>query len=138
MRNPIAFNFQLAVWLSILGGIATLVAPDLIFPDDIRDPLHNIFLIIIGYLVVGQLGLWACRYSRGSRSEALVMAYTFLATAVGAKFFAMRNDLPLADGFIVALLYLGGSHALYYFAAPGKTETSPISDPGTRGREPKT
>ena len=82
----IAFNFQFAVWLSIVGGIAALNYPDFIVPDNdgMYGPLRNNFLIVIGYLVFSQLGLWFFRYLKGSRIEALIMAYTFFATAVGA------------------------------------------------------
>jgi hypothetical protein len=120
----INFNFHFSVWLSILGGIAALNFPDLVIPDNdgMYGPLRNNFLIAVGYLVFSQIGLWYVRYLRGSRFEALIMAYTFLATAAGAKFYGAVNGLPVSDIFVASLLYLGFSHGIYYFAGRGKAD----------------
>lgn len=117
-KKLVTFNFYFSVWLSIIGGIAAFNFPDFILPDeeDMYGPLRNNLLIAVGYLVLGQIGLWYFRYLRGSRFEALFMAYTFLATAAGATVFADVNGLPVSRLFIATLVYLGLSHGLYYFA----------------------
>lgn len=115
----IAFNFHFSVWLSILGGVAVFNFPDFIVPDDgegTYGPLRNNFLIVMGYLVISQLGLWYFRYLKGSRLEALFMAYTFFATATGAKVYGTLNDLPVSDTFVAVVAYLAVSHGLYYMA----------------------
>lgn len=124
----IAANFHLSVWLSILGGIAALNFPDLIVPDEegFLGPLRNNLLIAVGYLLVGQIGLWYLRYLRGSRVEAAFMAYTFLATAAGAKFYGEVNGFPVSNAFLGILLFCGFSHGLYYFAGRSKPE-EPVS-----------
>lgn len=118
----ITLNFHLSVWLSILGGITALNFPEFIVPDDdgFYGPLRNNILIAVGYLLAGQIGLWYLRYLKGSRLEAVVMAYTFLATAAGAKFYSEINGLPISNLFIGILLYCGVSHGLYYFAGRAK------------------
>ena len=120
----ITFNFHFAVWLSILGGIAAFNFPDFILVDDegMYGPLRNNLLIAVGYLVFSQIGLWYFRYLRGSRFEALFMAYTFLATAAGAKVFGEVNGLPISGVFIAVLVYLAFSHGLYYFAGRRREE----------------
>jgi len=117
-NNLISFNFHFAVWLSILGGAAVIGHPDFVVPDEdgMYGPLLNNFLIVIGYLVAGQLGLWYFRYLKGSRLEALIMAYTFFATAAGAKFYGAVNGLPISDAFIAVMAYLALSHGAYYAA----------------------
>lgn len=113
----ITFNFYFSVWLSIIGGIAFIVYPDLVVPDEegVYGPLRNNLLIAIGYLVISQIGLWFFRYIHGSKFEALFMAYTFLATAAGASFYGNVNSLPVSTTFVSALVYLAFSHGLYYF-----------------------
>ena len=124
----VSINFHFSVWVSILGAIAVLNYPDVIVPDadGLYGPLRNNLLIAVGYLLVGQLGLWYLRYLRGSRFEAILMAYTFLATAAGAKFFGEVNGLPVSNVFIGVLLYCAFSHGLYYFfgRAGGETQAS--------------
>ncbi|SMF93815.1 hypothetical protein SAMN02949497_1107 [Methylomagnum ishizawai] len=125
IQKLVSFNFHFAVWLSILGGIAVINHPDFIVPDDdgMYGPLLNNFLVVIGYLVFSQLGLWYFRYLKGSRIEALIMAYTFFATAVGAKFYGMVNNLPVSDAFVMAMAYLAVSHGFYYAAGLMEAET---------------
>lgn len=122
----ITVNFHLSVWLSILGGLAVFNFPDFIVPDEegLFGPLRNNLLIAIGYLVLSQIGLWYFRYLRGSRFEALFMAYTFLITAAGAKFYATINGLPVSSLFLAGSLYVALSHGLYYFAGRIQTDES--------------
>jgi hypothetical protein len=65
--------------------------------------------------LLGQIGLWYVRYLKGGYFEALVMGYTFLATAFGASVYAEVNGLPVANSFIIALGYFAFAHGLYYF-----------------------
>jgi hypothetical protein len=120
----ITWNFYVAVWLSIIGGIAAFNFPEYVFPDEdgMYGPLRNNVLIAVGYLVLGQVGLWFFRYFKGSRFEALFMGYTFLATAAGAKFFAEVNGLPVTGLFIGSLVYFAVSHGLYYFSGKAQEE----------------
>lgn len=130
--HPLIYaNFHISVWISILGGLVALNAPDLIIPDDegFQGPLRNNLLIAIGYLLVGQIGLWLFRYLRESRLEAAVMAYTFIATAAGAKFYGAINGLPISNVFLGILLYCGISHGLYYFAGKNRAGESASSRP---------
>lgn len=124
----ISGNFHLSVWISIVGGIIALNFPDFIVPDgdSLYGPLRNNLLIAVGYLLAGQIGLWYVRYLRGSRLEAVIMAYTFLATAAGAKFYGAINGMPVSPVFLGILLYCSVSHGLYYFAGRGSTE-APVS-----------
>jgi hypothetical protein len=126
----ITLNFHVAVWLSILGGIAAFNFPDFVMPDEdgMYGPLRNNVLIAVGYLVFSQVGLWYLRYLRGSRFEAIFMAYTFLATAAGAKFFAEVNGLPITNFFIYSLLYLAFSHGLYYVAGKARNDQQVSSE----------
>lgn len=130
----IAFNFHFAVWLSILGGLAALNSPDIVVPydDGLYGPLRNNFLIAIGYLLFSQVALWYLRYLRGSRIEALVMAYTFFATAVGGKVYALVNGVPVSNIFFAVLIYLAISHALYYIA--GRVATGETDGPGSSAK----
>ena len=120
----ITLNFHLSVWISILGGIAALNFPDFVLPDEegLYGPLRNNLLFAVGYLLFGQIGLWYSRYLRCGRFEALFMAYTFFATAMGAKVYAAMNGLPVSDIFVAVLIYLAVSHGLYFFAGRGKTD----------------
>lgn len=114
----VSLNFHFSVWFSILGGIWLLNFPDFILPDsgELYGPLSNNFLIVVGYLVFSQLGLWYLRYLKGSRVEALFMGCTFVLTATGTEFYGMVNALPINDRFALALTYVGLSHGLYYLA----------------------
>jgi hypothetical protein len=124
MNRAVALNFRFAVWLSILGGIAALSNLNLIIPDTegLFGPLRNNLFIVVGYLLISQLMLWYFRYRRGSRIEALLMGLIFLLTAGSTAFYAMLNDLPISQIFILALVYLGMSHILYYFVQRIPTE----------------
>jgi len=125
----VSLHFHVAVWLSILGGIAIFNDPNLILPDEegLFGPLRNNLLIALGYLVFGQIGLWYTRYLKGGHFEALVMGYTFAAAAFGAKFYADVNGLPISGYFIVALAYFAFAQGLYSFVGrpQTRTETSP-------------
>lgn len=120
----ITINFYFAVWLSILGGAACFNFPEFVLPDEegLYGPLRNNLLFAVGYLVLGQIGLWYFRYLRGSRFEALFMGYTFLATAAGAKVYAEVNGLPVSASFMGVLVYLAVSHGIYYFAGRRRDE----------------
>jgi len=134
MNRAISLNFHLAVWLSILGGIAILSNLNLIIPDaeGVYGPLRNNLFIVVGYLLISQLMLWYFRYRRGSRIEALLMGLIFLLTAGGTEFYAMLNDLPISQIFALALVYLGLSHILYYFAERIAAEPHAERSPETK------
>lgn len=136
-QKLVTYNFHFAVWLSIIGGIAAFNFSDFIFPDadGLYGPLRNNLLIVVGYLVVSQIGLWYFRYQRGSRIEALIMAGSFLLTAAGAKVYAMVNGLPINDLFAVALVYFGVSHGAYYFAKPSPQDRRLSKAAGPSGRK---
>ena len=117
LRQIATAQFHLAVALSILCGIAVFSDPNLILPDEegLFGPLRNNLLIVVGYLLVGQIGLWGVRYIKGGYFEALVMGYSFAATAFGARIYADVNSLPISDTFSLALGYFALAHGLYYF-----------------------
>ena len=97
-------------------------------------PLRNNLLFAVGYLLLGQIGLWYVRYLKGGYFEALVMGYTFLATAFGAKVYAEVNGLLVSDYFVMALFYFAFAPVLYYFLGRPKspkssTETRHIDHP---------
>ncbi|HYE34650.1 hypothetical protein [Methylocaldum sp.] len=137
MNRAVALNFHFAVWLSILGGFAALNEPGLIIPDaeGLYGPLRNNLFIVVGYLLISQIGLWYFRYRRGSRIEALLIGFIFLLTAGGAEFYAMLNDLPIRQTFVLALVYLGFSHILYYFGKHRTAEPHAERAPETKRRE---
>ncbi len=130
IKNIVTWHFHLAVWLSVMCGIAAFNQPELVIPDEegLYGPLRNNLLFAVGYLMLGQIGLWALRYQKGGYFEALVMGYTFMATAFGAKIYAEVNGLPVSESFIMALYYFAFAHGLYYFLArpaSGQAEESP-------------
>ncbi|MGZ8215938.1 hypothetical protein [Methylomagnum sp.] len=126
----INFNFHFSVWLAILGGIAAFNFPDFIIPDEdgMYGPLRNNLLIAIGYLVFSEIGLWYFCYLRGGHFEALFMAYTFLATGLGAKFYGEINDLPVSGVLTGTALYIAASHGWYYFANRDKANETTSQD----------
>lgn len=126
----ISFNFHFSVWLAILGGILAFNFPDAIIPDEdgMYGPLRNNVMIAIGYLVFSEIGLWYFRYLRGGHFEALFMAYTFLATGLGAKFYSEINGLPVSGEFVGITLYIAASHGWYYFAGRDKTKEAASHD----------
>ena len=118
LKKFVTLHFHVAVWLSIIGGMVAFNAPDLVvMPDEegLYGPLRNNLLFAVGYLLIGQIGLWYFRYLKGGYFEALVMGYTFLATAFGAKVYADVNGLPVSSTFITVLFYFAFAHGLYYF-----------------------
>ena len=117
VQRFVTYHFHLAVWLSILAGIAAFNDPALVIADDegLYGPLRNNLLFAVGYLLLGQIGLWYVRYLKGGYFEALVMGYTFFVTAFGAKVYAEVNGLPVSSAFVMALTYFGFAHCLYYF-----------------------
>lgn len=118
MQRAISLNFRFAVWISILGGILVLSNFSLVVPDAAAfyGPMRNNLFVVVGYLVISQIVLWYLRYRRGSRNEALLMGLVFLLTAGGVAFYALLNELPISSPFIPALVYLGLSHILFFFA----------------------
>lgn len=129
LRKLVTYHFHFAVWLSILGGIAAFNRPDLVLADDegMYGPLRNNLLFAVGYLLLGQIGLWYLRYLKGGHFEALVMGYTFLATAFGAGVYAEVNGLPISSYFVMALFYFAFAHGLYYFLGRPDSAESPTS-----------
>ena len=117
LQKFVTLHFHFAVWLSIACGIAAFNNPELVLSDEdgMYGPLRNNLLFAVGYLLLGQIGLWYVRYLKGGYFEALVMGYTFLATAFGAKVYADVNGMPVSGYFIMALLYFALAHGLYYF-----------------------
>ena len=122
LRRMAILHFHLVVWLSIFGMIAIFKEPGLILSDEegLYGPLGNNLLIALGYLLVGQLGLWIFRYVKGGYVEALVMGYTFIATAIGAKVYAEVNGLPVTEWFSISLIYVAVAHGLYYLTRPSE------------------
>ncbi len=131
IKKLVTYHFYFAVWFSILCGIAAFNDPDLVIVDEegMFGPLRNNLLFAVGYILIGQIGLWALRYQKGGYLEALVMAYTFMATGFGARIYAEVNGLPVSNTFVMALFYFAFAHALYYFVARPKDPdaTSPHS-----------
>jgi hypothetical protein len=117
LQKLVTYHFHFAVWLSIFFGIAAFNDPALVMLDDegMYGPLRNNLLFAVGYLLLGQIGLWYVRYLKGGYFEALVMGYTFLATAFGASVYAEVNGLPVSSAFVIALVYFAFAHGLYYF-----------------------
>lgn len=119
LSRAVTYHFHLAVGISIGLGIFVFLDPDLILTDEegLYGPLRNNLLFAVAYLLLGQIGLWATRYQKGGHLEALIMAYTFLATALGSKIYAEVNGLPVSGQFMMVLLYLAVAHVLYYLQA---------------------
>lgn len=118
MNRLVSINFHFSVWLSILGGILLFNYPDWFFddPESLYGPLKNNLLIVVVYLVINQLACWFLRYTKRTRGhEALFMGFMFVLVAGGMKFYASINGLPLLDWLPLVALYIGVSHALYYF-----------------------
>ena len=131
IKKIVSLHFHVAVWLSIIGGILAFNNPDLVIVDDegIYGPLRNNLLFAVGYLLLGQIGLWYVRYLKGGYFEALIMGYTFLITALGARVYAEVNGLPVSGYFIGALFYFAFAHGLYYFfGRPASLDTENSSN----------
>lgn len=131
LQKLVTYHFHFAVWLSIVCGIAAFNDPGLVMNDDegMYGPLRNNLLFAVGYLLVGQIGLWYVRYLKGGYFEALVMGYTFLATAFGAGVYAEVNGLPVSNAFIIILFYFAFAHGLYYFLGkPASAESAGPAD----------
>ena len=127
-KKLITAHFHLAVFVSIGFGIAAFNEPDLVIMDEegLFGPLRNNLLFAVGYLLLGQIGLWWTRYQNGGYFEALLMGYTFLATAFGAKIYADVNGMPVSPTFVMALYYFAFAHFLYYFLArPKEADSDP-------------
>ena len=119
IKKLVTYHFFLAVWFSILCGIAAFNDPELVLIDEegMYGPLRNNLLFAVGYLLIGQIGLLALRYQNGGYFEALLMGYTFMATAFGARIYAEVNGLPVSGTFVMALFYFAFANGLYYFVA---------------------
>lgn len=126
LQKIVTFHFHFAVWLSIACGIAAFNHPELVLSDDegLYGPLRNNLLFAVGYLLLGQIGLWYVRYMKGGHFEALVMGYTFLATGFGARVYADVNGMPVSDYFVTALFYFAFAHGLYYFLGRPREDAS--------------
>lgn len=124
LNRFLTYHFHLAVGLSIGLGILVFNEPDLILVDEegLYGPLRNNLLFAVAYLLLGEIGLWATRYQKGGYFEALIMAYTFLATALGSKIYAEVNGLPLSGRFMMVLLYFALAHVLYYLVGMRKPQ----------------
>ncbi len=132
LHRLVTYHFHFAVWLSIFCGMAAFNNPDLVIADDegMYGPLRNNLLFAVAYLLLGQIGLWYVRYLKGGHFEALVMGYTFLATAFGAQVYAEVNGLPVSRYFMMALVYFAFAHGLYYFLGkPARPETGAHPSP---------
>ena len=116
IRHIATGQFYFAVVLSILCGFLVLGDPDLMLPseDSLFGPLRNNLLIAVGYLLVGQIGLLLVRYLKGGHFEALVMGYSFAATAFGSRIYAEINGLPISPTFTLMLGYFAVAHGIYY------------------------
>ncbi|BCX82479.1 hypothetical protein MIT9_P2065 [Methylomarinovum caldicuralii] len=119
MQNLIRFNFYLAVLVSVVGGIAVLFKPSLVFPQLLQSygPLARNLLLIVFYLVVIQLIMWAFRYRHSGYLEALFMGCLMLMAAVGIPFYSEINGLPRSPVLVGALTYCGISHLIYFIYA---------------------
>jgi hypothetical protein len=120
VQKAIQINFQLAVLVSILGGVGVLLKPELIFSEVLQlyGPLTRNLLLVIGYLVVMQVLLFIFR--QGGYFEALVIGVVFLLTALGIPFYSYVNGIPLNLPLLTALAYCGLSHLAYFAWSYGR------------------
>jgi len=129
IQKIVTLHFHFAVWLSIACGIAAFNHPERVLSDDegLYGPLRNNLLFAVGYLLLGQIGLWYARYLKGGHFEALVMGYTFLATGFGARVYADVNGMPVSGYFVTALFYFALAHGLYYVLGRPREDVSRIT-----------
>lgn len=120
MHLLIALNFQLSVWLSIIGGIFLINRGELFFADasSLYGPLENNLIMAAAYLVLMQLAAWWARYTRRFRLrlETLLMGFVFLGVSGGLQIYAQANQLPIPDWLTQACLYVAFSHLLYFWS----------------------
>ena len=120
MHLLISLNFQVSVWLSIVGGIVLINQADLFFADagSLYGPLQNNLVLIAAYLSLMQLAAWWARYTRRfkRRIETLLMGFMYLGVAGGLQIYAQANQLPLQDWLAEVCLYVAFSHLLYFWS----------------------
>jgi len=120
MHLLIALNFQLSVWLSVIGGIVLINHAEFFFADagNLYGPLENDLILATACLTLIQLAAWWARYSRRFklRLETLLMGLVFLGASGGLQIYAQANQLPIQGWLAQACLYAAFSHLLYFWS----------------------
>jgi len=120
LKKAVWINFNFAVLAQIIGSIALLNNPSLLFGEELYfyGPLRNNLLIITTNLAGIQLVLWMTRYTKNGYAEALLMGLFLILCGFGTRVYSATNSIPLDNTLLYYGLYIGGSHLLYFLIAP--------------------
>ncbi len=111
--EAVRINFQVAVWLSMVGGLGLLFNPEWVFPETVMRYYGHVnlsFMAPIFFLVAVQVGLWLFYYRKPDYRPVLFMGGLFLAAALGAGLYARVTHLPVRAILPLGLVYCGLSH----------------------------
>lgn len=111
--EAVRINFQLAVWLSMVGGGLLLFNPEWIFPEIVMRYYGHVnlsFMAVMFFLVAVQVWLWLFYYRQPDYRPVLFMGGLFLAAALGTGLYASATHVPVRVILPLGLVYCGLSH----------------------------
>ncbi|MCX8048468.1 MAG: hypothetical protein N3A55_02255 [Methylohalobius sp.] len=111
--KKVRINFQLAVWLSVLGGLLLLFNPKWVFSKQVMDyygHVNLVFMAPIFFLIALQVWLWLFYYSTPDWRPVAFMGGLFLLAAAGVGLFYAATNLPVRLFLPLGLVYCGLSH----------------------------
>lgn len=111
--QAVRINFQLAVWLSVLGGLWLLFNPKWVFSEEVMRYYGHVnlsFMAPIFFLVALQVWLWLFHYPKPDWRPVAFMGGLFLAAAAGVWLFCEVTNLPVRPFLPLGLIYCGLSH----------------------------
>ncbi len=111
--EAVRVNFQIAVWLSVLGGAGLLFNPQWVFPEEVMRYYGHVnlsFMAPIFFLLALQVWLWLFHYGKPDYRPVGLMGGLLLAAAVGAWLFCEVTNLAVRPFLPLGLIYCGLSH----------------------------
>lgn len=111
--QAVRLNFQLSVWLSVLGGLWILFNPEWVFSKAVMQYYGHVnlsFMALLFCLVAVQVWLWWFHYAKPDYRPAAFMGGLWLAAALGGWLFSAATHLPLRPFLLIGLVYLGLAH----------------------------
>jgi hypothetical protein len=111
--QAVQINFQLAVWLSVLGGLLLLFNPQWVFSEEVMRYYGHVnlsFMALIFFLAALQVWLWLFHYAKPDWRPVAFMGGLFLAAVIGVWLFCEVTNLPVRPALPLGLVYCGLSH----------------------------